>query len=82
MADERNPNRDDESGRYTEGFTDSDVLEALEALEGVGTTREVADEIGCARKTAYNKLLALDDEGVIDARKTGRTWLWIDGGDA
>lgn len=75
--DERNPNRDEKSGQYSEGYTDDDALEALQAFDGVATTTEVSEKIGCARRTAYNKLSSLEDDGRVSSRKSGRTRLWM-----
>jgi GTP-sensing pleiotropic transcriptional regulator CodY len=81
MADqtmtERNPNRDDETGKYTEGYTPENALDALAALDGAATTSEVGDEMGCARRTAYNKLRDLEDDGRVTSRDAGRTRLWL-----
>ncbi|ELZ01579.1 helix-turn-helix transcriptional regulator [Natrialba aegyptia] len=73
---ERNPNRDDESGKYTAGYTDDNAFEALKEYGGVATTSEVAEEMDCARRTAYNKLSSLEENGRITSRKSGRTRLW------
>ena len=76
-GEERNPNRDDESGQYAAGFTLEETLDALRALGGTATTGEVGDELGCARRTAYNKLRTLEDEGRITSRETGAARLWF-----
>ena len=71
-----NPNRDEENGRFTEGYTDGDVLDAIRALGGSGATREIANEVGCARNTAYLKLQSLHEEGRIQSRTVGASKLW------
>jgi GTP-sensing pleiotropic transcriptional regulator CodY len=77
IMSERNPNRDEESGRYTQGYTTDDALDALDALDGAATTSEVGDKMGCARRTAYNKLRDLESENRVTSRDAGRTRLWL-----
>lgn len=74
---DRNPYRSEDSGRYTEGYTPEDALEALQELAGAATTSEVAEKVGCARRTAYNKLDTLEEEGRIRSRDAGRSRLWL-----
>jgi GTP-sensing pleiotropic transcriptional regulator CodY len=74
---ERNPNRDDESGEYTEGYTPADAVDALRELDGAATTSEIGDAMGCARRTAYNKLTAAEENGDIRSRDAGRSKLWL-----
>lgn len=43
------------------------------------TATEVADELGCARQTAYRKLESLSDQGALKTKKIGargRVW-WL-----
>ena len=51
-----------------------EVLASFEQLEDPTeplTATEVADNVGCARRTAYNKLEALVDRDVLRTKKTG-----------
>jgi DeoR/GlpR family transcriptional regulator of sugar metabolism len=41
------------------------------------TTSEVSDEMGCARRTVYNKLRVLEDDGRMTSH-AGRLWLTVD----
>lgn len=68
-------NRDDESGLYTERYP---VGEFRDALEGIApaTTSDVAEEIGCAYPTAYQKLRMLEDDGEIASERVGNVRLW------
>lgn len=65
-----------DSGRTTE----EDVLHVFEQLENPTeslSTREVADAIGCSRRTAYDRLSGLADSGRIQTKKVGgqvRIW--------
>lgn len=77
----RNPNRDEESGKYAQGYTPSDAVDALRELDGAATTSEVGEVMGCARRTAYNKLQAAEEDNLIRSRDAGRSRLWLLAGD-
>lgn len=68
-------------GRDTE-FTLSDVTQVFEAREDYAeplTAQEVADAVGCSRRTALNKLHQLAEETDVTSKKVGgrsRVW-WI-----
>lgn len=68
-------------GRDTE-FTLSDVTAVFEARSDYAeplTASEVADELGCSRRTALNKLHELQEETELESKKVGgrsRVW-WI-----
>lgn len=68
-------------GRDTE-FTLSDVTDVFEARTDYAeplTASEVADELGCSRRTALNKLHELQEETDLQSKKVGgrsRVW-WI-----
>lgn len=68
--------RDDETGRFSEEYPSGAFIEALEALSGAAGTQEVADEIGCAYRTAYARLSELEKAGEITSRKVGNARLW------
>jgi hypothetical protein len=68
--------RDKETGKYTETYPIDEYLSALESLGGSGGTQEVADEVGCAYRTAYAKLTQLEKDGDISSRKVGNARLW------
>lgn len=62
----------DESGQYTEQVTQDAILSVFTQAEiPVLTAREVADEVGCSRPSAYNKLEALVDAGELHKKKVG-----------
>jgi response regulator of citrate/malate metabolism len=62
----------DESGKYTEQVTLEDVVEIFERVDlPVVTASEVAEELGCARPTAYNKLEQLVEQGEVYKKKVG-----------
>lgn len=62
----------DESGKYTEQVTLEDVVEIFERVDlPVVTASEVAEELRCARPTAYNKLEQLVEQGEVHKKKVG-----------
>lgn len=74
---EQNNNDRNESGQFTEKYPKRVFLDALRGLGGEAGTTNVADEVGCPRRTAYHRLSNLRDEGRIDSRKIGNAMLWV-----
>lgn len=74
MADR---DRDESSGRYTTEYSDEEFVEAIEKSGGTASTTEVADLIGCDRRTAYLRLKELEEESHISSRKVGNSLLWL-----
>lgn len=68
--------RDEESGKYTETYPLEAFIEVLESLSSAAGTQEVADEVGCAYRTAFAKLSELEDKDKVTSRKVGNTQLW------
>jgi len=68
--------RDEQTGKYTERYNPENFLSALESLGGSAGTQEVADEVGCAYRTAHAKLTELEEEGKLNSRKVGNAKLW------
>jgi Mn-dependent DtxR family transcriptional regulator len=68
--------RDEESGRYTDTYTEDDLLEAIRDLGGMAGTSDVAGHVGCARDTAYKKLKQMEEDGTVSSRKVGGALLW------
>lgn len=69
--------RDEESGKYTARYTDSDFVNAIEALDGMAGTSEIAENVGCTRRTAYTRLKSLEDEEKVESRQVGNSLVWI-----
>ena len=67
--------RDDETGKFTEEYPTEDFIEVLET-DGPASTTEIAEQIGCDRRTAYLKLQSLEDDEEIQSRKVGNALLW------
>ncbi len=68
--------REEESGKYTTTYPDSDFTDAIQELGGMAGTSEVAETVGCTRRTAYTRLKTLESEGQVSSKKVGNTLLW------
>lgn len=68
--------RDEESGKYTTSYQDSDFLDAIRALGGFASTTDVADEVGCTRRTAYTRLRSIEEDGRVHSRQIGNSLAW------
>lgn len=70
-----------EGGKFIDKYGDDDVVQVLaSAFPEPMTNKEVADEIGCSKATAHNRLHDLHDEGVVQTKEAGaraRVW-WVD----
>ena len=71
-----NTERDSESGKLTEQYTDEEFLEAVEEHEPASTS-EVADTVGCSRRNADVRLRQLENEGVVKSKMAGNSLIWI-----
>ncbi len=69
--------RDKESGKYTDSYGDSEFLDAIRDLDGMGGTVEIAKEVGCTRRTAYTRLKTLEAEEEVESRQVGNSLLWL-----
>lgn len=67
--------REEESGKYTTSYPDSDFLDAIREQGGMAGTSEIAQNVGCTRRTAYTRLQSLEEEQVSN-RKVGNSLLW------
>ncbi|WP_049936780.1 helix-turn-helix domain-containing protein [Haloplanus natans] len=73
MGEER---RRSDKGTYTEEVTPDDALAVFIDHEP-RTASEVAEELGIVRRTAYNKLTALEERGDLKRKKVGgRAVVW------
>lgn len=73
----------------SERVTNKDVLNVFEQLADPSeslSTREISDALDCARRTAYERLSGLADDGRLNTKKVGSQvriwWLPSDNGDA
>ena len=68
--------RDEKTGKYTQRYSRESFFSALESLGGSASTQEVADEVGCAYRTAHAKLTEMEDKEKLTSRKVGNAKLW------
>jgi len=69
--------RDDDSGMYTDAYSDDDFITAIAAEDGVAGTGEIADRVGCSRRQALNRLKELESNGDVSSKKAGRSLIWL-----
>ena len=67
--------RDEESGKFTEEYPEEDFIKALKEIESSGTA-DIAEFVGCDRRTAYLKLNFLEEAGKVESKKIGNALLW------
>lgn len=66
----------DESGRFSPRYPREAFISAILSGEDGATTKEIADEVGCGYRAAYDRLGKLEAEGRIMSRDVGPTKLW------
>lgn len=66
----------DDTGKFSTKYEPDDFVEALRQLGGAGSTREIADKVGCARRTAHYRLSNLQEDSRVDSREVGKSILW------
>jgi len=64
---------EEEDGRRE--YSDEQFLTAVRE-HGPLVTAEVAEEVGCSRRQAYNRLSELEQSEEVSSRKVGNTLLW------
>ncbi len=69
--------RDEDTGEFTETYPHQEFLQSLESLSGQASTQEIADEVGCAYRTAYQKLVELEEDGSISSKNIANARLWL-----
>ncbi|WP_336336882.1 transcriptional regulator [Haloarcula brevis] len=67
--------RDEDSGKFTEQYPEEAFLEAVEQLK-TATTTEIAEEVGCSYDLAYRRLNTLVDEGEVQRKEIGPSFVW------
>ena len=68
--------RDAESGKYTDAFSDEDFIEAIHAEGGLAGTTAVAEIVGCTRRQALNRLKELREQNKVTSKDVGRSLVW------
>ncbi|QIB74757.1 helix-turn-helix transcriptional regulator [Halogeometricum borinquense] len=66
----------DDAGKFSTKYEPGDFLAALRRLGGAGSTKEIAEDVGCTRRTAHYRLSDLEESGDISSRDVGRSILW------
>lgn len=69
MTNDNDRERADD-GRYVAGVSPEEVFSLFVDCEP-RTAKEVADELGIARRTAYNKLSTLKEQGKLRKKRIG-----------
>ena len=70
------PERDAESGKYTDDYSDEEFIEAIRAEEGLAGTSAVAEIVGCTHRQALNRLKDLREQGEVRSKDVGRALAW------
>jgi hypothetical protein len=68
--------RDDESGQYTDAYSDEDFIEAIDAEGGLAGTTAVAEIVGCTRRQALNRLKELREQNRVKSKNVGPSLVW------
>ncbi len=71
MTDSDNPGAD-----ARRKYEDSEFRDAVSELEPASTS-EVADAVGCPRRTADYRLKQLRDEGAVESKMAGNSLIWF-----
>ncbi|WP_327052313.1 transcriptional regulator [Halomicrococcus gelatinilyticus] len=69
------PQRDEESGEFTDQYPRQKFIEAVEELE-IATTPKVAEYVGCSYDLAYRRLHEFDEEGAVTKTDAGGVFIW------
>lgn len=67
--------RDEESGRFQQSFSDEEFLAAVQVRDHP-TTGRVSDMVRCEYRTAYGRLKRLEDEGKVTSLTVGNSLVW------
>ena len=71
------PDRDEETGRFTETYPRAEFLDAIREEGGMAGTTDVAERVGVIRETAYKKLQRMEADGEVESRKVGNSLVWL-----
>lgn len=70
------PERNNDSGQYTDSYPDRDFIAALHEHGGAAGTSDVAEHVGCVRDSAYRRLNQLAEQGMVERQKVGNSLVW------
>lgn len=65
----------DEEGRYSESFSDTDFIEAVESLP-VASTQNVAEYVECSYDLAYRRLNDLYEADRVKREEVGGSFVY------
>ena len=68
--------RNEDSGKFTPKYQDSEFTDAVADLSDHPTTSDVAREVGCDHDTARRRLNRLADDGRVDRTMIAATIVW------
>lgn len=69
------PNRDEDTGQFTQEFPRSEFLEAVQSADPA-TTMAIAEAVGCSYDLAYRRLNALAEEDSLERIEVGGSFVW------
>lgn len=72
-----NPERDEDTGKFTETYPREDFLAAIEKEGGMAGTSDIAEQVGVIRETAYKKLQRMEEDGQVKSQKVGNSLVWL-----
>jgi hypothetical protein len=70
------PERDAESGKYTDAYSDEEFIEAIQDEGGLAGTSAVAEIVGCTHRQALNRLKELKEQDKVTSKDVGRALVW------
>ena len=68
--------REEETGKYSTSYPDSEFLNAIQDLGELAGTSEIAEKVGCTRRTAYTRLKSIEENGQVVSQKIGNSLVW------
>jgi DNA-binding MarR family transcriptional regulator len=68
--------REEETGKYTTSYADTDFLQAIEQLDGMAGTSDIAEKVGCSQRTAYTRLQSLEEDDQVKSQTIGNSIIW------
>lgn len=71
-----NTERDEDSGKLTEQYSEEDFLTAVAEHEPA-STREIAEAVGCSRRNADVRLKKLEVGGKVGSKMAGNSLIWF-----
>lgn len=72
---ERNPERDENSGQFSENYPAEDFTQAIRERD-LPTTGDVAEAVDCNRRTAYVRLTKMEVTGDVTSKEVGNALVW------